>query len=275
MDSWPVLGDRSFLQGPVQMQEGGDTLTLSQRPTLFLRLLTWGVLFLTAFGSLATGGMMLGDQAQQLVCDRGDGTFRLNGNPVAPLADVAGAELQKNWSRAEGHSYKVVLILKDGTRRDACFQSAQSDASVAEYQAMVDAVRKFLADPSQRRLDRTFIYRAGVMEIVLMVFRTLVMIAVAAVLIRLGRRHGYAFDRKAGRMSATIKGFLGRTRRNEAGFDQVAAVEDRQGGAIRGIALRFVDGSRVPIWLGRAGAVPGTLPAQLGEILGKPVEQRT
>ena len=274
MDAWPVMGDGSFLQRPIQIQAGVDQLVLSQGPTTLLQIAVWAMLFLAVFGGIAAFGLMFGTQTQRLVCDRATATCQLNDRPLTPLARITGAELRRTWSRANGTFYEVVLVLADGTRLDACTQSAQSDPSVAEYQATVDALRAFLAHPSEGRLDRSFVYRASLQEKLLMAIRTLVMVGIAAVLIFLWSRSSYTFDRKSCKMTATIKRFLVPAKTREIGFDRIVAIGDRRNEAGRGVDVRLADGSRIPLLFARKEAVTDSLLAQLQEILGKSVEER-
>lgn len=149
------------------------------KPTLLVRAGYWVALFCVLFAALFVGGMFFGSQAQRLVCDRQKNSCELNGVSLVAVDRVKGAELRTFWMRSSGHFKMVTLILTDGKRLDASTQGAQSDRSVAEYAAAVDAIRAFVADPAAARLDVTYTYRASLGEKIFSIIGFVVLVFVA------------------------------------------------------------------------------------------------
>jgi len=152
------------------------------KPTLWVRAGYWVALLCVLFSALFVCGMLFGSQAQRLVCDRHNGSCEVNGVRLVYVDEIKGAELRTYWMRSSGHFKMVTLVLRDGRRVDASTQGAQSDRSVAEYAAAVDAIRKFLADPTAPRLDVTYTYRASLGEKIFSVIGFVVLLFVALLL---------------------------------------------------------------------------------------------
>ena len=265
-----MLGDGSFWRSSIHVHSGADRLVLSQGPSVMMQIIVWLLLIVLAFGWLATIGGFLTTQPQHLVCDRAAGTCTLNDRPLAPLADVTGAILERNWTRANGEFWGVVLKMRDGSKRDAFTQRAQSKKSVAEYRAAVDAIRAFLTNPAQTRLDTTYVYRTSVMEDVLGVVRGLVLAVFAVVLVATWNRSSYTFDRGTGKVTASSKAFLRRAKTTQA---QIVAIGERSSEPWHYLQLALADGTRIDAVQSKRGAVDPLL-AQVAQITGKPLETR-
>ena len=270
MEAWPLLGDSGFWTSSIHVHAGPDRLVLSQGPSVMMHIIVWLLLFIVAFGWLATIGGFVTTQPQHLVCDRAAGTCVFNDRPLVPLGDVTGAVLERNWSRANGESWGVVLKMRDGTKRDAFTQRAQNKNSVAEYRAAVDAIRAFLANPAQTRLDQTYVYRTSVMEDVLGVVRGVILAFFAVGLILVWSKKSYTFDRAAGKVTASSKGFLQRAKTVELPLDRIDAVIDRRMNVSRYLELSVGGGERVTVAQSKGNGIDRLL-APVTQITGKPL----
>jgi hypothetical protein len=222
-ETFPLLRDASAWRRPIEIGDDGGRLVLEQRPTLAMRAAVWLLICTCAFMALFVGGMFFGSQAQRLVCDRGNGACELNGRSLVAVDQVKGAELGTYWNRSSGHFKTVTLLLRDGSKLDAITQGAQSDRSVAEYRAAVEAIRGFVADPARPRLDVTYTYRASVGEKIFSLVGFVVISFAVWIVVATTRRHRWLFD--AGELVVTSKPLFGRATTSRIPLAQIGGMD--------------------------------------------------
>jgi hypothetical protein len=265
---WPIMGGASWWRAPIALADGVDRLVLTQGPTWIFKIVVFGVAFIGLFGAVATVGLLFGSQPTRLVCDRTAGTCTQNGIALVPLAEIAGVELRKYHVTKQGDFYAVALQLGDGSTRDVGGQGAQSPRSIAEYRASVEAMRAFLANPGQARLDTTFTYYASVWERVRMVVLSVMFLPIAVLLIFMTSTTSYTFA--GGKIVASTTGPLRSASTEVLPFARVTAIADHLHAGRRQIALVLDDGSR--LLLVDAADAPEALVGRLRQLLGKPVQ---
>jgi hypothetical protein len=271
MPPWPTLGDPSVLRAPLEVTESVDRLVLAQGPSTLFRVAAVLLVLFGVFCAVAFVGMLLGSQTQRLTCDRAAGTCEMNGHALVPLADVSGVELRRQHTsggRSESYTdYHVTLLLRDGTKKDASFQGARSDRSIAEYQAAVDATARFLADATAARLDTTFVYRASPGEYVRMGIFVGFLVPMLWFVLSLWVNVRVTFDRQAGTVTAVSRPLLASGRERQLRTADVTAIVDEQSLAGHPVRLELADGSRVTVLFTKEART--ALVTQLREFTGK------
>ena len=267
-ERWPTLGDH----GAIKVRAGADELVLSERP----RLRFWIAFVLIALVALPiTGGgyvSLFVSHSQHLVCDRQRDLCERDEVAIAPLHEVTGAELTERAVRgsrtALGYFKSVTLVLRDGTRKKASDAEVQSTSSVAEYQAAVDALRAFLANPSQPRLETTFTYRPSWSERIYIVATSTMPLLFVISLLSLWPGSSYTFVQ--GMIVAKNGRRFGKKLTYELSMADVSVIGDRDG---KGVDLQLGDGNRILLAHVHHGHVPRVLLPALQKMLGKPVER--
>ena len=269
-ERWPTLGDH----GAIKVRAGDDELVLLERPRL-LYLIALGLVALVALPIFLGGVVSLfATHSQHLVCDRHRDVCERDGVAIALLHDVSGAELTERAVRSGGGRYamgyfkSVTLVLRDGSRKNASDAEVQSDASVAEYRAAVDAIRAFLANPSQQRFETTFTYRPSWSERIYTVCTCTLPLLFVMSLLALWPASSYTFVQ--GTMSAKNGKRFGKKLTYQLPIEEIAVIGDRDG---RGIDLQLGDGSRILLAHVRHGHLPKALLPAVEKALGKPVER--
>jgi hypothetical protein len=267
---WPVVAGKSFTLTPMQIERSVDRLILVQGPSTLLKVAVWGFVFAVALGVFALYATLFTVQTTRLVCDRASGKWEREGLAPRPLAEISGAELTSYHRNKQGDFYVVTLLLNDGTKLDVTPYGAQETRSVAEYRAMVESVRTFLADPSQPRLDVSCTKRSSLSEKVYAV-GTFALGVFACALLMLGwRAQSFTFDGGARQVLLSCKRFVGSGSTRQIPFDQIVAIGDRQIQSGRRLELRLADGSTEAIV---DGSIPAALVDDLSQILKKPLQR--
>jgi len=268
---WPTLGDR----GSIKVRAEADQLVLSERPRLrYLVTFFLVALFATP---IVVGGIagLFANQPQHLICDRARDTCERDGVTLAPLHDIAGAELTEREVRgtrtALGYFQSVTFVLRDGTHLRASSMEAQSTSSTAEYRAAVDAIRKFLANPSQSRLETTFEYRPSWSERIYLAATSAMPLCFLVAMLSLWPGSSYVCGQ--GLVIAKNGPRFGKKLTYELPIDQIAVIGDRRSEIARGIDLQLIDGNRILIAHSRHGRIPDSLLPNLQKVLEKPIEQ--
>jgi hypothetical protein len=264
---WPTIGDR----GAIKVLAGDDELVLSERPRLWLLLAFVLVALLAA--PMVVGGLsgLVAYYPQHLVCDRTRDICERDDVPIAPLHDVASVELTERAVRsgrtALGYFKSVTLVLHDGTRKNASDAEAQADSSVAEYSAAVDAIRAFLSDPSQQRVETTFTYRPSWSERLYSAIGSMTPVCFVLALFSLWPGSSYTFIPVQGTIIAKNGKRFGKKLTFELPMDEIANIGDRG----RAVDLELLDGSRILLARVRHGRLPAMLLPTLQKVLGKPI----
>ena len=108
--------------------------------------------------------MLFGSEPQRFVCERHSGRCELNGDQITIVDELKDAGLGTDRTPRSGRGKKVELVLHNGSRFFLDTPGAHSERSIAEYRAAAQAIRAFIADRAQPRLDVTFVYRASLSE---------------------------------------------------------------------------------------------------------------
>ena len=269
-ERWPTLGEH----GSIRVRQGTDELVLSERPRL--RFLVGFVLVALVAAPIVGGGCasLFATNSQHLICDRQRDTCERDAVAIAPLHDVAGAELTERAVRSSGgrvalgYFKSVTLVLRDGTRKNASGAEVQAASSVAEYQAAVDGIRAFLANPSQPRLETTFTYRPSWSERIYTVVTMMLPFCFVLALLSMWPGSSYTFVQ--GMMIGKHGKRFGKKLTYELATDEIAVIGDRDG---RAVDLQLGDGSRILLAHLRHGRLPAALLPSLQKALGKPIEQ--
>jgi len=219
MGSSSATRESWLLQSPIQIEETADRVVATLRPMRLVRIAALALLAFCAFDAQSVYDMLFGSHSQHLVCDRHTGRCELNGDEIAIVDELKDAELSTDSMHRSGHfaggSKIVTLILRNGTRPDASTQGAQSARSIAEYRAVVQAIRAFIADRAQPRLDLTYVYRPSLYEKIWAVFFFFVLAFITALVVRAWRTRHVVIDRATGHAVITSRPLLRRATTQE------------------------------------------------------------
>src|SRR6516165_5554269 len=116
MDGWPLLGDSGFWTSSIHIHASPDRLVLTQGPSVMMQIIVWVVLFIIAFATVAFIAVALATNSQHLVCDRSTGACLYGDRPLAQIADIKAVHMDRQWSRANGTFWGIVIELKDGRK---------------------------------------------------------------------------------------------------------------------------------------------------------------
>jgi hypothetical protein len=257
------------------VERHGDQLTVDQRSNGMVRILTWVALALAVVlvGVFLTS-LASGPKRRTFACSRTTHQCELRGGHRwnVPVDDVVAVELSTHQVQNWGEYLRIELRLRSGTRRIISPGDAGTDDSHAEYHAAVDAIRAFLATPTQDRVDTTFAYRVSGFEKLnngLLAFGALAMLAL---MVAWSRITTWRFDGAAKTVTITTRGPLRRPRARTLGFAQIDRVIDSHTARFRALVLEVgAEKLRVSGVLA-AGADLDSAVAAIGEILGRPVE---
>jgi hypothetical protein len=263
------------LTGPIELRRSGpDRLTVRQRPRRLVRVALYGWILVTV-ALAAVAWSTFRTRTTTFRCDRANGICDLDGSPERQprVDDIGSAELRQHVVHKRGLLHSITLHLRDGSTRDIDPGGAQETSAIASYRSAVAAINAFLADPSQPRLDTSFIHRASTSEKLWRVVELIVALVLLAIALFLWTSTTVTFDR-SGTISLATRGPLRRSRRAISTAD-IAAVADRPLPRGRALALHMVDRSIIPLFVIAAPPPPpppgDALGQEIAELIGKPL----
>jgi hypothetical protein len=254
----------NFLAAKIEtLHDTPDKLVLRQRPGRLFRWGTWTWAVITVFSVVMVISELAGSTTTtRFTCSRASGHCERDGirGTIPALADIERAELRRMWISKQGYGYAITLHARAGKTYDVDSYAALSEEAIASYRAAVDAINKFLADPTQPTLDTSFTYRPSLWEKIrgaVLTFFGLVLLAFALLLYRTTR-----VTVEPTKVTIVERGVFARSR-TEVSADQIRAISADE----RLVSLEL-DDSRVVV-LQATGRDP--LADKLGALLAKPV----
>jgi len=254
-------GGSSWFRGGVHIERSADRLVLEQGPSMFVKIvvIAWPLLLL--LGAYLCYRVLFKQPSTTFACDRASGTCSLDGSSeqMPALADITGAEIEVIHRSRQGDFRFINLLLKDGKKKTLSQDGAQRADSVASYKAAVAAIEKFLADPSQAKLETSFIYHASLWEKFWNVSTWLGAAMVYALVLGVAMTRTYTFDRTAKKLIAVDHKPIYGDVAQEITFDRIAEVMPGPP-----VELKLKDGAILTI---ASGDDAGALGKELAELV--------
>jgi len=261
-------GGSSWFRGSLDIQSGVDRLVLVQGPSTFVKIATYGFALLLVIGVWLCYRTLFTTQTTTFTCDRASGKCELDGDSrnLPALADIASAELDTSHENRQGDFRWVTLVKKDGTKKNISPQGAQLESVVAEYKASVEAIQKFLADPSAPKLETKFTYRASLAEKVYIVMTFAGGLLVMGALLILWNTRTFTFDKSSGKATLVDSRPLFGGNERDVAFDKITSIASGTS-----VELVLADNSKVAV---ASGDDIASIADKLHELTGKPINAR-
>lgn len=271
----PIQCDGAILKTPMEVHKDTGRIVVIQKTRLWFRMAVWFGVLIVALHPFMIYSEIFTVQTSHFTCDRESGACSLNGRTeeIPRLAEITRAQINRAFNRRDGTNWGIDLITRDGRKHSIEVQRAIKDSTIADYRAAVKAINAYLANPSEKNLDATFTYVAGLSEILMSCFYLVFFSVVLFFALLQWNKRVYTFE--PGKITLESSGLLQRDSQ-EIGAGRIAAVVRRVAAKGAFVELKLVDdgGSTLLLFAGNASDSSKTVPlaAELAGFLGRPLE---